>query len=75
MESEMAKDSTLSQKLSDIAEKKQGFMARQVEASYRERVEAERASSGSGNNARPHTEGTVETVIDTSDSSLYTWIE
>jgi len=75
MESEMAKDSVLSQKLSDIAEKKQGFRARQVEASDRERVEAESASSGSGNITGPHPGNTVETLIDVSDSSMYTWIE
>ena len=47
MESEMGKDSVLSKKLSEIEDKKQGFIARQVEASDRERVEAESASSGS----------------------------
>jgi hypothetical protein len=75
MESEMAKDSVLSQKMSDIAEKKQGFMARQVEASDRERVEAESASSGPGNDVRPNPEDTVEAMMETSDPSLYTWME
>ena len=47
IETEMGRDDLLSKKLSDIEERKRGYLARRVEASDRERVNAEPVSSGS----------------------------
>ena len=41
IESEMSRDDLLSKKLSDVGEKKKGNLARRVEASDKERVDAE----------------------------------
>ncbi len=47
VETEMGRDDLLSKKLSDIEEKKEGYLARRVEASDKERVDARAVDSGS----------------------------
>ena len=74
IEVEMGKDEVLSKSLADIEERKKGFLAKQVEVSDRERVEAGEEATGSGTRTEPQPEAPVDAVA-VSESSLCTWIE
>ena len=60
IETEMSKDEVLSKNLADIEKRKRGFLARRVEASDKERVDAEKTASGS---------------VNLTESAVCTWIE
>ena len=70
----MGKDEVLSKNLADIEERKKGFLAKQVEVSDRERIEAGEEATGSGTRTEPQPEAPVDAVA-VSESSLCTWIE
>ena len=70
----MGKDEVLSKNLADIEERKKGFLAKQVEASDRERIEAGGEATSSGTRAEPQPEAPVDAVA-VSESSLCTRIE
>ncbi len=60
IEAEMSKDEVFSENLSDIENRKRGFLARKVEASDKERVDAEKTASGS---------------VNLTETAMCTWIE
>ena len=83
VETEMNKDELLSRKLSETEEKNKGYLARQVEASDRERTEVRSAASS---DSRPRADApdvptdppTVRVPAADSEDSLdrvYSWIE
>ena len=63
IETERSKDEVYSKRLADIEDRKKGFLAKQVEASDRERVEAERTAKGSGTATGPEPEASVALVV------------